>query len=534
MKILSLLFSILFLFNTSSTATFQEINVPHEIDAITVYLSNAEITRKGQVSIPAGKSELVLKGISSRILEQGMKIHISNNVKVYAVSVEKGKNSYKENNEWLALEKELDALVTKEKLLSIELNSLKKEMTFLESNMRMGGNSSATTSQLDARAAYFKKNIKALLIKLSKKIEEIGALNLKKHDLFDKQEIIEDTIDKTATTIRITVINKKASNCNIKLRYLVSNAVWKPYYSLRANDNNEPIILEYQAQVYNDTGNDWNNKPITLAIMDSSADAGKPVLRPWVLDDSTDSDYLYSDEGKLSKSKGDYKGGKKVAYDIVQINDLSTRFELKELHKIPADATPHLIDVKRFTKEATYYTLSIPKIKDGAFLIAKIPDWEQMNLLEGPINLYYNDAFQGTSQLDTQQVSDTLEISLGKDDAYSVIRRKISSNSRKRLIGFNIKEIVAYEILIKNKKNKAVDIEVRDQLPVSTDKNVEVKPLQLSNAQLDVLSGQLTWLVKLKPNQTKKLLLSFSVRYPKNKRGIFRINRRQLKSPRFF
>jgi len=52
----------------------------------------------------------------------------------------------------------------------------------------------------------------------------------------------------------------------------------------------------------------------------------------------------------------------------IAVDDLSTRFKIKDLHLIPSDATPHIIDVTTYTKDANYYTLSIPKIKNQNLL----------------------------------------------------------------------------------------------------------------------------------------------------------------------
>jgi len=232
-----------------------------------------------------------------------------------------------------------------------------------------------------------------------------------------------------------------------------------------------------------------------------------------------------------------YKSGKADAnteFDVLQIDDLSPRFEIKDLHYIPADATPHLIDVTSYTKEASYYNLSIPKVKDGAFLIARIKDWESLGLLDGPMHLYYKDTYQGLSQLNTQQVSDTLDFSLGKEKAFTVTRRKESSMSSKSLFGNVIKEVLTYEIIVKNNKPENAEIEIRDQIPISTDKNVEVKALQLSGANLHALSGQLDWKMKLAPNEKKRIILKFSVKYPKSKRGLLQHNTKRVITPRFF
>lgn len=516
----------------SLPSTLSEIKVSHDIEAITVYLNSAEITRKAEVSIPAGKSDLIFKGISSRILDQGMKIKLSEGVKVYAVNIEENKNIFEEDGAWLVKEKESKALKEEKMLLEIERSTLEKERDYFIANMKIGGNNGASYTQLDEGAKYFREKIKGLEVQLSAIKDLIKELDDKQFKERGTIEQLSKDVKKRSSIIRITVISDVATTCDVDLRYLVSNAIWKPYYSIRAKGENEPITLEYQAQIYNDTGNDWDNKPITLAILDPSEDVSKPAMDAWVLDNYG----YYGNEGKLSDARGKYdrSDGKNVGSDVLQIDDLSTRFEIEDKHLIPSDATPHLIDVTSYTRNAEFYTLSIPKVKDGAFLVARIPQWESLGLLDGPMNLYYNDAYQGVSQLSTQQISDTLDVSLGKENSYTITRRKISSMSSEKLIGFNIKEVLTYEIIVKNNKNQAAEIEVRDQLPVSTDKNVEVKPLKISGAEVDQLSGQLTWKLQLAPNESKKISLKFSVRYPKSKRGLLKHNKKKIASPRFF
>lgn len=532
MKSLSVLLLLLIPFN-NKTAISEQI-VTHDIESINLYLNSAEITRNTQVTIPEGKSDLIFCGISSKILEQGLKVHISDNVKVYAVNIEENVNFYKTDSDWETILVKINDLKSKKKLIEIEQNILIKESSFLEYNMKIGGANGSTFEELDNAAIYFRDKIKSLQIKLYKQKSKLNSLIEKENVLKLEKEKIKKNLDKINTKIRITVINEVETFSTIKLKYLVSNAIWKPTYSIRATSKNQDIILDYQAQLYNDTGNDWIDKPITLAVIDPSDDVSKPNMKPWVLTD----DYSYnksSGEGKLSNSKGNYQASNQnIEYDYLHVDDLSTRFELNDLYKIPSDATPHLIDVKRYVKNADFYTLSIPKIKEGAFIVASIPDWESMNLLDGQISLYYNDTFQGNSKLDTQQVENKLDISLGRDNSFSITRRKLSNMSSEKLIGMNITEVLTYEFIIKNNKNRNADIELRDQLPLAVDKSVEVKPLEISNAKINIESSQLTWKVKFKPNESKKIILKFSVKYPKKKRGLFMHNRKNLKSPRFF
>ncbi|MEE9349598.1 MAG: mucoidy inhibitor MuiA family protein [Flavobacteriaceae bacterium] len=529
MKTISIL--LLFLIPIFNSVTTEDIVANHTIDEITVFLNSAEISRKSQVSISKGKSDVLFKGISSRILKEGLKVSLSNDVKVYAINIEENLDFLLNNSEWQQLVLKEEHFKSEESLLSVELNTLKKELMYLEANMNIGNNVSFT--QIDEGATYFRNKMKALHIRIFEEENNIKKFQKSVAKFENEKRKLKEKLKKINSIIRITVISKTDTVSNVELRYLVSNAIWKPTYAIRTNGKGEDVTLNYQANIYNDTGNDWNHKPITLAIMDPLDDVTKPKMNSWVLDEESYNDEA---EGRLSKAKGNYNQYDKndTSYEVIPVDDLSTRFKIEDLHLIPSDATPHLIDVKTFVKKASYYTLSIPKVKDGAFVIASISNWENMGLLNGPISLYYKNTFQGVSQLNTQQVGKTLDISLGKDNSYTVTRRKLSSMRKEKFIGVTITDELTYELLVRNNRNEAMEIELRDQLPLSVDKSVVVEALNISNAQLDGRSGQLTWNLNLKPNETRRILLKFKVKYPKKKRGILEYDRKNLMSPRFF
>jgi hypothetical protein len=56
-----------------------------------------------------------------------------------------------------------------------------------------------------------------------------------------------------------------------------------------------------------------------------------------------------------------------------------------------------------------------------------------------------------------------------------------------------------------------------DQYPITTDKDIEIELLDNSNANVDAEKGQLTWRLKLNSQENKKIRLSYSVKYPKDK-----------------
>ena len=58
---------------------------------------------------------------------------------------------------------------------------------------------------------------------------------------------------------------------------------------------------------------------------------------------------------------------------------------------------------------------------------------------------------------------------------------------------------------------------LKDQFPLSTNKDVEVELLESGNASINSELGVLSWKIELAPGEVKKLRFAYSVKYPKDK-----------------
>ena len=66
-------------------------------------------------------------------------------------------------------------------------------------------------------------------------------------------------------------------------------------------------------------------------------------------------------------------------------------------------------------------------------------------------------------------------------------------------------------------KNEAVKIKIEDQIPVSSNSQIEVTVIDVGGANYRKESGKLFWEMNLQPNETKKVVYKFEVKYPKDK-----------------
>lgn len=160
---------------------------------------------------------------------------------------------------------------------------------------------------------------------------------------------------------------------------------------------------------------------------------------------------------------------------------------------------------------------SIPKLSENVFLIGKIKDWHEAELIDGEVNLYLENSFVGKSSINTSQFSDTLNLSFGTDNNISVKREKLTDFSEKKLIGANRKETIAHKITLRNNKSYAVSTVIYDQIPISTTKDIQVEVLETSAGKVDKDFGRLEWKITLNPNENKELIVKYAVKYPKDK-----------------
>ena len=70
---------------------------------------------------------------------------------------------------------------------------------------------------------------------------------------------------------------------------------------------------------------------------------------------------------------------------------------------------------------------------------------------------------------------------------------------------------------VRNNKKEEVFLLLKDQYPLSTDKDITIELLDDGKAKINTETGILTWELKLAQNETKKIRISYKVKYPKDK-----------------
>jgi len=181
---------------------------------------------------------------------------------------------------------------------------------------------------------------------------------------------------------------------------------------------------------------------------------------------------------------------------------------------------------------ATYMHYAVPKQDGDAFLTAKVVGWNTLNLVSGKASVFFAGAYLGQSFINTASVDDTLSLSLGRDKRIAMSRKKQSELSKRQFIGNNEKETFYFETTVRNNRDKPIQFLLEDQLPISSNGDIEVGMLEISGAELEKNTGRLSWRFTLNPGESKTVVLGYSVKSPKGK-SVYKTKFRTVACPSF-
>ena len=325
-------------------------------------------------------------------------------------------------------------------------------------------------------------------------------------------------------------MNEVAGLVNLDINYITNNASWTPFYDLRAENITSPINMMYKAQVTQWTGIDWKKVTLMLSSGNPNQNNQQPILQSWFL--RYNNPQVYNDDYKKGAELEEVvvqgyraiKKDKNVSYaysttinaDIIE-NQLNVSFDIDIPYDILSNGKPHSVALKEIQLPASYKYYAAPRVEKEAFLLAEIKDYSKYNLLPGEANIIFEGLYVGKTQINPNQTSDTLNLSMGRDKKISIKREKVVDKSGTRFLSSKKEQTFTYDITVRNNKKEAADVMLKDQYPLSTDKEIEIELLESNGAKENKETGILTWDLKLNPNETKKIRISYKVKYPKDK-----------------
>lgn len=517
--------------------------VKSAIKEVTVFLSGAQVTRTSKVTLLPGTNMLKIENLSADVNPNS--IQVKGNKKFTILSVNHQINYLKGAATTEEIEIVKDSLDDFKFQLDMERsmkNVYSEEKNMLLANRVIRGNEAGViVEDLKEMANYYRERLREIQYKLLEIERKEKDLNKEIARLKQQLSALNYQTAKPTSEIIISVKADDRITTDLDVSFVVSSASWTPVYDVRSDDVDGPVQLTYKAKVLQNTGNDWEDVKIKLSTGNPTQSSTMPDLNPWVLDlgqpvalyavreISNKRLEFKGAEEKTPAVRDDVSGGARMedglwadgsttlaGFTNMSQSSVNTEFDIKVPYSIYSDGKHYDVEIQKHNVPAQYNYYAAPKFDNDAFLLARLVSWDELNLLSGTANIYFQGTFVGTSYIDTHTTNDTLDISMGRDKSIVVQRTKVKDFTKRQTIGSSKKITLGMELTLRNTKNKTVVVNLEDQIPVSNRKEIEVEALETSDANYNEETGKLEWHVILGPGETKKFVFKYQVKYPKN------------------
>jgi len=517
-----------------------EQKVSSSISNVTVFLNQAQVTRVAKVSLEAGVTTLIFEKVSPFINLNSIQVRVDGNITLLAVS--NRRNYLKEEEKpkhIILLEDSLQSLNSSLETINNKKQSDQFEKDVMLENKHIGGQQTGVKpDDLDDALTLFRK-------RMNEVNDEMQKLNLQEKKLTAVKQKIENQLvefknsfNYNSPEILVSVKTLSAVNdAKIEIDYMVRNASWKPFYDIRVKDTKSPLQLVSKAFITQSTREEWKNVIIKLSTSNPNEGGMKPELQtnylryqqPIVMQNiQQDANVEYESKGASSSNK-EMRAAmqdkvqlrkEKPVYSApvatVQQSEASIEFNVTSAYNIPSDNTPHQADLTVSNLDAVYAYGAVPKLDKDAFITAKVSGNDLVNQVSGEANVYVEGTFIGKTFINGT-TNDSVLLSLGRDKRIQIQRVRLKDFSSTTFAGSNKKELNTWEIKIRNTRKEPITLIVEDQIPVSSDKEIEVKLIDSGKAKFDETTGKLIWNILLNAEESQSVKFSFEVKYPKEK-----------------
>jgi uncharacterized protein (TIGR02231 family) len=515
------------------SAAGRAINVPSELKGARVFLWGAEISRSASAQLNAGVNEIVFSGLPADI--DGNSIQVGTASAVTILSVSHRMNFLESPQHTSRVRMLTDSLDLYTREIASQQGLLKvyeeEELLLLANKSIGGGDTGVKVADLRAMADFFRTRlaeVKNLQIDTRRRIDQ-----LQKRQQRIRTQLGEAGQQRTPVSeIVLSVTAPRATTARFDFSYITRRARWSASYDIRAMDTSKPVELLMKASIAQNTNEDWTNIPLVLSTANPLDARVVPTLNTWFLH------FMEPAPQMMNKLQGRARGVEMEmleeyvivdddvdvsmdAFAVIASQTTTTReYTITAPFTIRSGAESQMLEVHRKEVAAAFAWYAVPRVDKDAYLLARLSGWEELVVLPGETGIFFENAFVGKTFIDPAQVRDTLEVSMGIDRGVSIERLRVTDQSRRSFLGRRNTETVAWKINIRNNKNRTINLEVRDQVPVSTHADMQISVEERSGASYDENTGMLVWRMELTAGQTAERNFRYTVRYPADKKVI--------------
>lgn len=505
----------------------QEIKKEINVKQATVFLQGAKVFGSTNLSLQKGRNKVRIVGLPNDLDENTYRINLEKNTTLLSITPQ---NKVLKGDELSESEKALNSekkkLQRQANLLNIQIHTLSGEQNIINDNLKISTNDKATPQQqLVKLTEFYSKRMleidnKIFLLNEQKSILDEGIAKIDQRSAAEQPQRTNNTKE-----LVLEILADNDTNLNLGISYIVTNAGWVPSYDLRAESIKKPLEMIYKGKIYQQTGQDWNNVKLFVSTYRPSYNQNRPILSPLYVAEYTaynqQEDVASYQTKKVSAEVNSYQmrdekaRPSQIPVATVSDSQMNVIYELNYNQTIVSQEKEQYVILDKKQIDATYKYHTVPKVNNQVFLMAFIKNWQNLNLISGEANIYFEDNYIGKTTITSNYVKDEFPISLGIDERITVKRIKLKDKTSQKAINSNKWETESYQISIRNNTKESIDLEILDQLPISENSKISVKALATGDGNVDEKTGSILWNRKISTGNSETITFSYEVKYPK-------------------
>jgi uncharacterized protein (TIGR02231 family) len=546
-------------------ASAAEVPAQSKIEAVTVFPSGAEVARTAKVKLEKGEHAVVFQDLPAEAVPGSIRVEGKATGKLDISSVDSRRlfvprgDAGSAETERRRLEDEVERLRDEKSAYEAQAQAAETQKALIANLAQLPTRPAPAAGDSD-RSEDWGQILSVIASGSAGAQRSLLEAQVKIRDLDRKIEDLEKKLTELAparverTEVRVYVSAAAPLEADVTVRYQVPNAQWISLYDARLSTGGKsaaPLLdLTRRASISQRTGESWDDVALTLSTTRPAAGASAPQLKPLTVD--FEAEYIPrpmaapAPEGMARSIAG---GEPEAAEAMSEKDEAATVKKAKAaveetaaevvaapfqaLYAVPGRlSVPNTGEAKRVqlladAVEPQLTVKTVPKADAKAYLYAKLVlPKTSTPLLPGAVSLFRDGTFVGTDHIPVLSPGEEHELGFGIDD---LVRVKHAISEEKRgetgLISTSKTDVRNYRITVKNMHERAVQLVIFDQVPVSQNQDIRVELLSKmapSKQNVDDRRGVLSWEQKLEPDQEQVLEFGYRVTWPSGKTVVYR------------
>jgi uncharacterized protein (TIGR02231 family) len=537
-----MLMGLLVLSGALGAAATGEIKVPSRPSEVIVYPQGARVTRRGSAELPQGPVNVVFEGIPQEASEDTLRLSLEGPAgsKLYAIRLSETISPEAALQRRKELEKKVQDLEDQRSELQDKIGARQAEIDILKS---LGTQSSSQSGTSRSGIAALAGEVAVV----GKRLNELSSLNRK--DAYSQREIglkLEACKAELAQLgsgsrrqrVALAELDMAAAGTTrFELSYMISSASWGPVYDLRLKG--AELGIGFTGEIRQQSGEDWDEVSVELSTAKPASLSEIPDPSNWFLDFFR-AYYAPSAAPAARSKKSSARPSMALGMDSsVQADELAENqsveihqeaanvaesayamsFVVKRKVSLASGSASRRVGISESSHPVDILLVAVPRLDQAAYIQAEVAYAGKEPLIPGPAQLFREGEYVGKTTLRAVAPGEKFQLGFGKDEQVKVKRSLIDEKSSpgKGFLFVSGKRRYFWQCSLNNFHSSARAIEVREQLPRSMQKEIEVEALETSpkpQASDESKPGLIVWKLDLKPKEEQKIKLRYEVRFP--------------------